>query len=133
MSKPILFKKYNDISEIWKDFSMGRTIYWKSKAYKLYASTANCDYQNDHFTNKDGQVLSIRCIENYFGGLMDIMEMDSLYLEINRVSELIAITAERTESLIETCALSEENAITFKKAILDILKSSLFPNKEGAQ
>ncbi len=129
MSKPILFKKYNDISEVWKDFSMGRTIYWKSKAYKLYASTADCDYQNNHFTNKDGQVLSIRCIENYFGGLMDIMAMDSLYFEIDSVSELIAITSERAEALIENCALSEENAITFKKSILDVLESSLFPNK----
>jgi hypothetical protein len=73
--------KYNNISQVWDDINNNKTIYWENCSYKLYIEPINekIEFQVNHFTANNGKVLSIRCIDNYFGGLIDIRELSGLY------------------------------------------------------
>lgn len=74
-------KRYKTIKSVWSDLEKGVTIYWSHEGYKVYIEPQNqgCEYQANHFTNKNKKVLSIRCIENYFGGLITEPEIKSLF------------------------------------------------------
>lgn len=60
---------------------MGIPIYSGSKLYRVYANKIYPDneYQLKHHTRLGNHVLSIRCVSNYFGSLMDESEIPSLY------------------------------------------------------
>jgi hypothetical protein len=75
-----------NIEQVWEAVESGKTVYWHNKSYKVYIQevTQNSfvtEYQTKHHTFKNGKVLSVRCISNYFGGLMDEKELSSLFVE----------------------------------------------------
>ena len=74
-------KRYKNITEVWKDMDAGINIYWGNHGYKVMVSEMldGNEYQASHFTRRGNQLLSIRCIENYFGGLMQENEISKLF------------------------------------------------------
>lgn len=58
------------IEQIWEALKQGKTVHWNNKAYKIYIEDSSREYQDKHFTNRNGKVLAARCIENYFGSLL---------------------------------------------------------------
>lgn len=72
-------KIYLNINEVWEDLNKGKTIYWSNLGYKIYISKSDCEYQNEHFSNKQGRVLEVRFIETYWGGLIEKTEVSGLF------------------------------------------------------
>ncbi len=79
----VKMKQFNNITEVWNALDNGITINWSNDGYKVYIENAIVDneYQAKHFTNRNGKVLSIRFIENYFGSLIDESELNKLYVK----------------------------------------------------
>lgn len=71
------------IEQVWQAVSEGKTVYWHNKAYKVYVSDANplLGFQLNHFSFKDGKILSVRHIENYFGGLIEDSDLEHCFTE----------------------------------------------------
>ncbi len=74
-------KQYQSIAQVWKDLFNGCTIHWCNDSYKLYVEDAipNNEFQRNHFTYNNGKILSVRCISNYFGSILDESEICKLY------------------------------------------------------
>ena len=74
---------FKTINEVWAAIDSGKSVFWEHTGYKVIVEHADQtnEYQSNHFTNRDGKVLSIRCLENYFGGLMDEKELSALFVE----------------------------------------------------
>ena len=78
-----------DIKAVWEKIEAGETVYWANTGYKIYVENVPMDlpdyfvtkFQVAHHTFKDGKVLSVRCIENYFGGLIAESELSKLFVE----------------------------------------------------
>ena len=68
------------IEEIWDAIEKGIDVYTHpQKSYKIYKSKIleNNEYQLNHFSHKNGFVLSDRCISNYFGGLITLDDLEN--------------------------------------------------------
>lgn len=74
-------KKYETIEQVWSDIDSGKTIFWSNELYKVIPETIIKDnsFQENHFTRKGNTLLSVRCIENYFGSVMDKTDLRGLY------------------------------------------------------
>lgn len=74
-------KKYTHISQVWQDLQLGKTIYWHHEGYKVYIEPAilGNKFQETHFTNLNGKVLSVRFSENYFGSIMNLSDLNNLF------------------------------------------------------
>ena len=75
-------KRAMDVKQVWSALDKGLKVYWSNDAYQVVVETADCEYQYNHFTNRNGKVLCIRHTENWFGGLMDQAELGALFLKI---------------------------------------------------
>lgn len=70
------------IEQVWKAVEEGKTVTFKdNSSYKVYVEPAQREYHLNHFTFKNDKVLSIRCISNYFGSIMDEKELKDLKIE----------------------------------------------------
>lgn len=67
------------IQELWEKIERGETVFWANEGYKVYTEEAFCEHQKQHFSHKNGKVLSVRFIENYFGGLIHESELTELF------------------------------------------------------
>jgi hypothetical protein len=75
--------KYKNIEQVWEALDNGITVNWVHDGYKVYIEDIYPDneFQKAHFTRRGNKVLSIRCIENYFGGLICESELGKLFSE----------------------------------------------------
>lgn len=73
--------KYKTAKQVWAALDRGQIVNWHHAGYKVYRekARAGCEYQNKHWTYREGYVLSVRCIENYFGSLMDPSDIRNLF------------------------------------------------------
>lgn len=67
------------IVEVWDKLDKNIAVYRKNVGYKVIIEEAKSDYHRRHFTHRDGSVLAIRYVENWFGGLMYEEELDDLF------------------------------------------------------
>jgi hypothetical protein len=69
------------IQQVWELLDKGETVYWKNTSYKVYISPQieNNEYQTNNFSNRNGMILSIRCISNYFGSIIEEKELPTLF------------------------------------------------------
>lgn len=72
------------VDEIHELIKRGETVYWENDSYKFYREPVNCAYQASHFSTREGYVLSIRCISNYFGGVADATELSGAWVLTER-------------------------------------------------
>lgn len=68
------------IKEIHEALDQGKRVEWGNSSYIITRTKSHCEYQDNHFTNVKGLVLSITCESNWFGGLMDESELKKVYL-----------------------------------------------------
>lgn len=74
---------FKTIEQVWKALESSKIVYWSNQGYKVYISEAlqDNDYQRNHFSFKNGKVLSVRCIDNYFGSLINESDLSTLFVE----------------------------------------------------
>jgi hypothetical protein len=82
--------KFETVEQVWKAIDEGKTIYWGNTAYKVYVeeNIGNEDQKNcaprafsRRIDSKGDNVLSVRCIENYFGSVISPNCLGSLFLK----------------------------------------------------
>lgn len=74
------------IAQVWEMIEAGKKVYWGNTGYEVVAedvfgSDYVVEFQIKHHTFKHGKVLSIRCMSNWFGGLMAESEMGDLFIQ----------------------------------------------------
>lgn len=69
------------IDKVWELLSQGKPVYWSNNSYKIYIESAipENEYQQNHFSFKDGKVLSVRCISNHFGSILNESDLGNLF------------------------------------------------------
>lgn len=83
MSRLSVFKSVNDV---WLAIDRGQTVYCHNKSYKVYVES---NIGNDEtrktpsrmFSDRNGQLLSVRCISNYFGSVISESDLNNLFIE----------------------------------------------------
>ena len=71
------------IKDVWQNLESGRVVYAGNKAYRLTMENARGEYQEKHFTYKNGYVLRVTCTSNWFGSLLNEKELSTLFTEEN--------------------------------------------------
>ena len=69
-------KRYSNIQEVWSDLDQGTEIFWTHEGYKVYQTPS---YDKNHFSVKNGQILSVRYIETYWGSLIVESDIEKLF------------------------------------------------------
>lgn len=72
---------YKTIDQVWDALKEGKTVNWKNSSYKVYIEAAIPDnsFQRNHFSFNKGCVLSVRCVSNHFGSIIDKTDLKDLY------------------------------------------------------
>jgi hypothetical protein len=78
--------KFNSVSEVWDAIDAGKTVYWSSKAYKVFVEpdlmperTKELDFRQ--YAERNGSILAVRYIENYFGSIISPYYIGNLFTE----------------------------------------------------
>ncbi len=76
--------QFKTIEDVWAAVDKGETVYWSNTAYKVYVEPDNSPettkiYAPRKYVERNGKLLSIRCIENYFGGIIGRDELSKLF------------------------------------------------------
>jgi len=77
---------YMNIGQIWAALDKGLVVNYGNTSYKIYiekvctTSGSTRDYQSVHFSVRNGELLSIRCISNYFGGLINESQLAECFI-----------------------------------------------------
>ncbi len=83
MTPPI--GEFQNIREVWETLDQGITIYWSSTAYKLTVEDIRTgrpedkEYWNRHFSFRNGKVLRVTYISNWYGSLLNESEIKFLF------------------------------------------------------
>lgn len=78
-------KQFKTIQDVWTAIDQGRTVYWSNKSYKVFVETDNepertQEYSPRLLVERNGQLLSVRCISNYFGSILHESDLGSLFV-----------------------------------------------------
>lgn len=74
------------IAQVWELLDRGETIYWSSEAYKVFV-TRDTDphttsvYEPRRLVSRNGYILDVRCISNYFGSILFESELNQLFVK----------------------------------------------------
>jgi hypothetical protein len=76
------------IDQIHEAIQNNKTVYWVNTSYKLVQEVilTNSDgslneYQAKHFTRRGDKLLAVRCISNWFGGLLSETELVQCFIQ----------------------------------------------------
>jgi len=74
-----------NVQEIHEALDQGKKVIWGNALYQVFKSevTKGCEYQENHPTNINGMVLEIICMNNYFGGIASIKELDDCFIDLS--------------------------------------------------
>lgn len=72
-----MIKRYKTIEQVWNDIEKGIEIFWGNESYHLTLVPSGPN--NTQYTNKNGQLLRVTCISNYFGSLLNESELNALF------------------------------------------------------
>lgn len=82
-------KRSLTVIQVWALMDKGIKVYCGSDAYQVVVETVHHNeqssagmYQRNHFTHRNNQVLSVRCMSNWFGSIMHPTDLGNLYLKI---------------------------------------------------
>lgn len=72
-----------NIEQVWSELDKGNDVFWGHDGYKVYVSHVlnGSEYQLKHFSRRGTQILSVRCIANYFGSIMDESDLSKLFIK----------------------------------------------------
>ena len=78
--------QFKTIQDVWAALDQNETIYWHNKSYKVFieqdlSPDITASYGPRYRISRNGQLLTIRCIENYFGSILHENEISSLFTE----------------------------------------------------
>ena len=71
------------INEIHEALNSGKKVYWSNTSYQVLKTSPRkgCEYQENHFTLNNNELLEIRCTSNWFGGLMGKEEENNCFIK----------------------------------------------------
>ena len=75
------------IEQVWKALDEGKTVYWKNEGYKVFIediSRPGSDagkFQIAHFSHRNGKMLAVRYISNYFGSIIHESDLSNLFVK----------------------------------------------------
>ena len=78
--------QFKTIQDVWAALDQNETIYWHNKSYKVFieqdlSPDRTVSYKPRQLIERNGQLLTIRCIKNYFGSILHESELSSLFSE----------------------------------------------------
>jgi hypothetical protein len=79
-------KQVNSLDQVWTLVDQGVDVYWSSKSYKVYVEVdvmpdRTLIHAGRSFASRDGRILSVRCIDNYFGSIISPSDLSKLFTE----------------------------------------------------
>lgn len=84
--------RFKTVDDIWNAIDKGKTIFWCNENYKVFvednigsAETTECDVRQ--YSARNGKMLSIRCISNYFGSVISKGDLPKLFVKQNKRGE----------------------------------------------
>lgn len=88
MSNPVVYGRkgtFKTVKAVWKALDAGHTVYWTNRAYKIFVETNDGDAETRRapcrmFSARGNKILCVRCIENYFGSVLDSSELGQLFI-----------------------------------------------------
>lgn len=72
--------EFKTIDQVWDAIESGQEVFWSNESYHLTVEDAQ-DYNPD-FTKRNGKVLRVTCISNYFGSLLCENELSNLFIKV---------------------------------------------------
>lgn len=77
-------KQFKSIDEVWSALDAGQTVYWGNESYKVYIEPdylpqVTAVHKGRKFSARNGQLLSVRCISNYFGSIITPQCLGNLF------------------------------------------------------
>jgi hypothetical protein len=69
--------QFKNIHEVWTAIDQGETIFWSNESYKIFIEDSRPE--NPEFSKRGPKLLSVRCIENYFGSVLHESEISQLF------------------------------------------------------
>lgn len=78
--------QFKNVEDVWTAIDQGKTIYCSNKSYKIFiepniGSEENIKCEARMFSSRDGFMLSVRCIENYFGSVLHKSDLFHLFTD----------------------------------------------------
>jgi DNA-binding CsgD family transcriptional regulator len=81
---------FKTIDDVWNAVNKGMTVYWCTKAYKVFVESNPKQYQGcenqfynspaRQYSTRGEKMLAVRCIENHFGGVISESNLGSLFV-----------------------------------------------------
>lgn len=74
-------KFYRTLQDLWNDIEAGVKVYWSNESYQVLVQNdpVSC---KDMFSHKDGKMLRVTCMSNWFGSRLDKNEITSCYRKV---------------------------------------------------
>jgi hypothetical protein len=70
---------FNTFDDVWNALDAGQTVYWYNTSYKI--TIEPCQKTTNRETERNGKVLRVTCVSNYFGSLLKECELSNLFIE----------------------------------------------------
>lgn len=72
------------ISQVWEIIDQGKTIYWSGDAYEVvvqpdHQPERTQSHEPRRLIERNGELLEVRCMSNWFGSILHESELGSLY------------------------------------------------------
>ncbi len=72
--------KFKTIEQVWEAVEAGQVIYWVNKSYQVIAELDSVPHEN-LYSQKNGRMLRVTCMSNWFGSRITPNCLDSLFVE----------------------------------------------------
>jgi hypothetical protein len=79
-------QQFSTVEQIHGALDQGLTVYWTNTAYKVYRTAdamphITAKHEGRQFSLRNGMLLEVRCIENYFGGILNPSDVSALFVQ----------------------------------------------------
>lgn len=72
--------RFKTLAEIWAAIDAGRTVYWHSPTYQVLPEPDSVPHKH-LYSERDGIMLRVTCLSNWFGSRLEATEIGSCYVE----------------------------------------------------
>lgn len=71
---------FKTIQDVWNAIEDGKEIFWHHEGYKVIVEEPNNpNYKPENI--RRGKVLTVRCLDNWFGSLLSEYDLPNLYIK----------------------------------------------------
>lgn len=75
---------FKTIADVWAAIDSGETVYCGSESYRVYVESdltpeITEKHEGRRFSARNGRLLSVRCVSNYFGSIIYPQDLTELF------------------------------------------------------